>query len=259
MQPQQILSDQQITIKRGRTNGLGFEPAFNSFFDFYLDTRYFDPPLLRFQDVAFFLYLRKNLNDNDPNREMPSIRAMRKKFGVSQDLIEGMLGRLDRAKLVVKVSGLRTGIRNARNEYILSDPISQLEQFLTIRDMGLFDVAEIGTLQNGDHVAEIGTYVCAGNRYTPAPEIGTPEQTSINREIWTNILSILNQHLGHDQTTFFDGSRLESLEGGIATIVTNRAASVDWLNRQMGPQLRRMLSVETGSKISAVVVRLAAA
>lgn len=266
MQPQQILSSQQITLKRGRTNGLGFEPAFNSFFDYYLDTRYFKPALLQLEDVTFFLYLRKNLNDADPERSMPSRRQIFQKFGIGHARYDAIMTRLRRARLVVKASGVRTGIANTTNEYILSDPLPHLEQFLVIKEMGLFDVPEMGTYQNGGDGAEMasggGAEIAPYDGAEMAPgggaEIALLEQTSINREIWTNILSILKQHLGRDQATFFDGSQLESLAGGTATIVTNKAHAVDWLNRQMGPQLRRMLTVETGSKISAVVVHLGA-
>ncbi|GEM_PF-3653333 len=59
MHAEQILEDQILYVKRGRFNGLGFEPAFNSYFDFYLDCKYFGEPLLELQDVTFHLYLRK--------------------------------------------------------------------------------------------------------------------------------------------------------------------------------------------------------
>lgn len=76
MKPEKILEEQRITVKRGRTNGLGFEPAWNCFFDFYLSTRYVDPPLLQLEDVTFFLFIRKNINDSNPDWHMPSIRQI---------------------------------------------------------------------------------------------------------------------------------------------------------------------------------------
>ena len=45
MRAKDILEDQIIHVKRGRLNGLGFEPAFNSYFDFYLSAKYFGEPL----------------------------------------------------------------------------------------------------------------------------------------------------------------------------------------------------------------------
>ena len=115
-----ILEDQVIVVKRGRSNGLGFEPAFNSYFDFYLDTKYFGQSLLQLQDVTFHLFLRKNLNDQNPSWKMPTLRRMRQKFGISNDRIYAMFMRLEKAHLLTKESGTRTGVINTRNNYILS-------------------------------------------------------------------------------------------------------------------------------------------
>ncbi len=76
MRADKILDDQIIHVKRGRLNGLGFEPAFNSYFDFYLSSKYFGEPLLELEDLGLHLYLRKNLNDTNKKWKMPTIRQM---------------------------------------------------------------------------------------------------------------------------------------------------------------------------------------
>lgn len=119
-------------MKRGRSNGLGFEPCFNSYFDFYLNSQYFGEPLLQLEDVTLHLFLRKNLNDRNKAWKMPTIRQMMKRFGISQVKLYAMLTRLERAHLLTKESGTRVGTVNARNDYILSDPIATLTEFLEL-------------------------------------------------------------------------------------------------------------------------------
>src|SRR5205814_7359531 len=124
---------------RGRQNSFGWEPCWNSYFDFYLDAKWFGEPLLELQDVTFHLYLRKNLNDRNPQWKMPAYRQMKKKFGVSYDKIEAMLRRLDAAHLLKKESGVRReNGYNTRNNYILSDPIPTLDEFLTVAGESVF-------------------------------------------------------------------------------------------------------------------------
>jgi hypothetical protein len=106
MNVHEILADQVIHVKRGRMNGLGFEPAFNSYFDFYASSKYVDPPLLQLEDIAFHLFLRKNLNDKNPAWQMPSVRQIRKKFRIGQHKLEAMLKRLEQAHLLQKESGV---------------------------------------------------------------------------------------------------------------------------------------------------------
>jgi hypothetical protein len=61
MKPEHILEEQWITVKQGRMNGPGFEPAFNSFFNFCLNRKYVDPSLLQLEDVTFFFSSVKTL------------------------------------------------------------------------------------------------------------------------------------------------------------------------------------------------------
>src|SRR6266508_5395225 len=138
MNASKILEEHTIVLKRGRFNGLGLVLAFNSSFAFYASTKSVMPALLQLEDISFHLYLRKNLNDKDPSWQMPSIRQMRKKFGIGQHKIEAMLKRLGEAHLLGKVSGSREGEWITRNTYILSDPVQNLEEFLTIAREGLF-------------------------------------------------------------------------------------------------------------------------
>ena len=137
MNANDILSDQVIHVKRGRSNGLGFEPAFNSYFDFYLSSKYFGQPLLELEDVTLHLYLRKNLNDTNKTWKMPTIRQMMIKFGISQKKLTTILKRLEQAHLLFKESGVKGGM-TVRNDYILSDPIPSLNEFLGVAAENLF-------------------------------------------------------------------------------------------------------------------------
>ena len=73
MNATEILTD-QIILKKGRFTNFGFEPCSNAFFDFYVSPKYISPALLKLEDVAFHLFLRKNLNDRDPTWRMPTMR-----------------------------------------------------------------------------------------------------------------------------------------------------------------------------------------
>src|SRR5687768_5078769 len=77
--------EQAMYVKQGRYIDFGFEPCANAFFDFYVNPKYIDPPLLDIQDVGFFLFLRKNVNPKSPSWKMPSIRQMKRRLGVGQD------------------------------------------------------------------------------------------------------------------------------------------------------------------------------
>src|SRR2546421_3030719 len=140
MNTSRILEDQVIHVKRGRANSFGFEPAWNAYFDFYLSTKYFDEALLELEDVTFHLFLRKNLNDRNPDWKMPTIRQIKKRFGIGQAKIEAMLARLANAHLLEKESGVGKDDngQNVDNNYTLSDPIPTLNEFLAVAAAGLF-------------------------------------------------------------------------------------------------------------------------
>jgi hypothetical protein len=255
----QILEDQVIHVKRGRLNGLGFEPAFNSYFDFYLSPKYIDPPLLQLEDVTFHLFLRKNLNDRDPSWRMPSIRQMMRRLAISQVKIDNMMKRLDQAKLLEKVSGYRGGEDggNIPNHYILSDPLQTLEEFLAVAAAGVF---------GRDLKEEWRSDPCIENQYTPyllsmhppVSEINTYKQTSslLKQEDlwWSEILSMMKQQLT-DATYYstLEGSQLQSLTEGRATVLLNRPAAREWCERQLGKRISDLLTIESKQKITCVV------
>jgi hypothetical protein len=173
MNASQILEDQVIHVKRGRLNAMGFEPCWNAYFDFYLSPKYIDPPLLQLEDVTFHLFLRKNLNDQNPQWRMPSIRQMMRRLDTGQRKIEAMMRRLDEAHLLEKVSGYRAGTdgENIPNHYILSDPIPELAEFLAVAAEGYFPRLPKEAWQElMDPVRETRTpppRPCTRNAYTP--------------------------------------------------------------------------------------------
>jgi hypothetical protein len=122
-----ILDRQIIRLKRRCMNSFGFEPAWNAYFDFYLSSKYVQQPLLQLEDVTFHLFLRKNLNDQDPAWQMPSMRQIKRRLGIGQDRIEAMIERLVTVHLLEKVSGEEQGEKGEHmpNTYLLSHPISR--------------------------------------------------------------------------------------------------------------------------------------
>jgi hypothetical protein len=239
-----ILEDQVIHVKRGRLNGLGFEPAFNSYFDFYASTKYLDPPLLQLEDIAFHLFLRKNLNDSNPKWKMPTIRQIRKKFRMGQHKIEAMLKRLEAAHLLRKESGVGKGEygRNTRNDYILSDPLQTLEEFLIVAQEGVF----------GAPLKE--EWLCTQNEYTVNPSwvhsgvliLSTDQQTlTAEQGVWKNVLEQLKLCMpAATFSMFMQDTELLSLAEGVATIATPKPHTVDWLRNRLGPKIKRAIECE---------------
>lgn len=178
----QILEDQVIHVKRGRTNQFGFEPAWNAYFDFYLSSKYLEEPLLKLEDVTFHLFLRKNLNDGDPTWHMPSIRQMKRRLGVGQDRVWAMLERLEKARLLTKKSGKNKGknASNVANTYELSDPIPTLPEFLYVARAGEFLYALREEFLDTP-VPESGTPPVPDSGTPPVPESGTHKHTSFKQ------------------------------------------------------------------------------
>jgi len=262
-----ILEDQVIHVKRGRTNGLGFEPAFNSYFEFYLCSKYFDPPLLQMEDVTFHLYLRKNINDRQKDWRMPTIRQMMKHFSTGQRKLNQMMERLAAAHLLTKQSGWSDTEKIMRNDYILSDPIPTLAEFLTVASEGVFgrelqpefSVREMNTLNQETPVSvrEVDTLNEASVREMNTPsvrEMDTDQQTSINKQTakttdeappWEKALEDLRFHLGPNRfEKFLDGATLLKIENGIAVICTPLAYAKDFIGNRLSGHLCRSLSVE---------------
>jgi len=182
MNSSEILDGQTIVLKRGRLNGLGFEPAWNSYFDFYISPKYISPSLLKLEDMSLHLFLRKNLNDKDPTWKMPTIRQMKHKLGVSYDRLHAMMTRLEKAHLLFKESGLRKGEggENIRNTYILSDPIQDLAEFLVVAAAGVFPHPLKGEWNQSMRLGPCPNFRNTLSRFSghpPVPEIGTDQQT----------------------------------------------------------------------------------
>ena len=109
MNASEILEGQTIILKRGRMNSYGYEPAWNSYFDFYISPKYVNPSLLKLEDMSLHLFLRKNINDRDPSWKMPTIKQMKTKLGVSYDRLYAIMARLEKAHLLYKESGVKKG------------------------------------------------------------------------------------------------------------------------------------------------------
>lgn len=244
MNSNQILSDQVIHLKRGRMNRFGWEPAWNSYFDFYLNTKYFEKPLLELEDVTFHLYLRKNLNDTNPSWRMPSMRQMQRRFSIGQHRIESIINRLELAHLLKKESGYRAGPdgMNIRNDYILSDPIQTAEEFVAVAAEGVFryplkqEWCSRNDYSPGDPVAETATLGEAG--------LATQEQTLI-KQTWDKILdSLKSTMLPTTFNMFLADTKLE-INGQTALIKTPNTFAHDWLQNRMKEKLLKLLNHET--------------
>jgi hypothetical protein len=258
MKPERILEEQRITVKRGRTNSLGFEPAFNSYFDFYLSSKYVDPPLLHLEDVTFHLFLRKNLNDNNPEWKMPSYRQIQRKFRIGQGKLTAMMSRLERAKLLVKVSGVRTDGPNVTNDYVLGDPIPHVDEFLAVLAAGFFDPA---SESDAPPASKMDAPPASESDAPPASILDADQQTSIQHTseeanyavLWQNVQELLRQHVPAETFRLFIADiQLHTIEGDMATIRTPNAKAVDWLKAQMTKPICRLLTAETGEPVTAI-------
>lgn len=267
MNASQILDEQIIHVKRGRMNGLGFEPAFNSYFDFYLSPKYIDPPLIKLEDAMFHLFLRKNLNDRNPQWKMPSFRQMKKRLAISQDKIEVMIKRLHDAHLLQKQSGYRKGDEgeNLPNTYLLSDPIPTLEEFLVVAGAGAFprplQEEWQGFVETRQSV-QVSDLAYTEERYTPVPESGTPpvpesstykqtlksKQTSENSvdPRWEKSLEELKMQMPKNTfDMFLGGTKLVSVEDAVAVVRITNAYAKDWVEQRLGSKIARSLGVDS--------------
>jgi hypothetical protein len=259
--------DQSLYVKQGRYIDFGFEPCANAFFDFYVNPKYIDPPLLDIQDVGFFLFLRKNVNPKNPSWKMPSIRQMKRRLGVGQDRLTAIMGRLEHTGLLVKESGIGQGGKgeNISNTYLLSDPLPTLVEFLyAFKDelkeewriylFSLDPVPDLGT----PPVPETGTYVPEVG--TPAvPDLGTHKQTSYKQtdwdDIWSSVLESLRGQL--PQSTYYsfvEPTRLTELCNGVATITLPNIKAKDWIENRLARQLKQLLSIEGKMQIDTIRV-----
>ncbi|HEU5326485.1 MAG TPA: hypothetical protein VFU78_00250 [Thermomicrobiales bacterium] len=114
----------------------GFETAWNEYFDCYASTTYVTRPLIRLEDIAYHLYLKKNINPTNPRWELPSFRQLKKILGLSQDKLQGIEERLGVAGLLVKESGVGKGSKgeNVANDYVLYEPLEVTEFLLAVAE-----------------------------------------------------------------------------------------------------------------------------
>jgi hypothetical protein len=260
MHSSEILEDQVIYLKRGRTNSFGWEPCWNAYFDFYLSSKYIDPPLLELEDVTFHLYLRKNLNDSNPSWRMPSYRQIKRKFRIGQKKIDAMLTRLDDAKLLKKVSGFRAGdeAENISNHFILSDPIPTLSEFLQVASDNLFSrplKTEWSAVLTETTLYPKEVQGVPISDADPVPERGTQQQTLKTEQdgIWSAVLQFLQLSLSSESyQNYLRGSRLLKIEGECATVGLLRPEFIEWMQCQMAGKIAKLLTAEGGKEVESV-------
>jgi hypothetical protein len=254
-------------VKQGRYIDFGFEPCANAFFDFYVNPKFIDPPLLDLQDVGFFLFLRKNVNPKNPAWKMPSIRQMKRRLGVGQDRLLAIMKRLEHTGLLVKETGLGQGEKGANisNTYLLSDPLPTLAEFLyAFQDelkeewkaylASLDPVPEMGTggvPETGTGVPETGT--------AAVPDSGTHKQTSDQQtawdDLWLSVLDLLRLQMPYTTyLTFVEPTRLVDFRDGTATIALRNPLAKDWVENRLAWQLKKLLAIESKTKVEAIRV-----
>ena len=135
------VEDSLVPITKGKEGlrGFGFEPAFNEFYDLYASDRVLSKPILRLEDIALYLYLRKCVNVERDDWRPPSIRHLARKFKIGTGKVYRILERLEKAHLLRKVSGVRETASNEPNQYTLFDPLSE-EEFIRAAEAGVFPV-----------------------------------------------------------------------------------------------------------------------
>ena len=130
------VEDSLVPITKGKEGlrGFGFEPAFNEFYDLYASDRVLSKPILRLEDIALYLYLRKCVNVERDDWRPPSMRHLARKFKIGTGKVYRILERLEKAHLLRKVSGVRES-GNMPNQYTLFDPLSE-EEFVRAAEAG---------------------------------------------------------------------------------------------------------------------------
>jgi hypothetical protein len=136
------IEDSLVPITKGKEGlrGFGFEPAFNEFYDLYASDKVLGNPILRLEDIALYLYLRKCVNVDRDDWNPPSIRHLRRKFKISSGKLYTILERLEKAHLLRKQSGVREEGANVPNRYALFDPLPE-EEFVSAAEAGAFPVS----------------------------------------------------------------------------------------------------------------------
>jgi hypothetical protein len=177
--PEYHIEDNLVPITKGKDGlrGFGFEPAFNEFYDLYASDKVLSKPILRLEDIALYLYLRKCVNVDRDDWNPPSIRHLRRKFKISSGKIYTILERLEKAHLLRKQSGVREEGGNVPNRYALFDPLPE-EEFVDAAEAGVFsapirDHSKGRTRERTGGVPESEQGVCLRrNRGVPESEQG---------------------------------------------------------------------------------------
>jgi hypothetical protein len=177
--PEYHIEDNLVPITKGKEGlrGFGFEPAFNEFYDLYASDKVLSKPILRLEDIALYLYLRKCVNVDRDDWNPPSIRHLRRKFKISSGKIYTILERLEKAHLLRKQSGVREEGGNVPNRYALFDPLPE-EEFVDAAEAGVFsapirDHSKGRTRERTGGVPESEQGVCLRrNRGVPESEQG---------------------------------------------------------------------------------------
>jgi hypothetical protein len=191
--PEYRIEDSLVPITKGKEGlrGFGFEPAFNEFYDLYASDKVLSKPILRLEDIALYLYLRKCVNVEQDDWKAPSVRHLKRKFRIGADTLYGILERLERAHLLRKVSGVRES-GNMPNQYNLFDPLSE-EQFVKAAKAGAFPVPTRDDLRDGEPrkgVPISGTGVCPSQEQGCAHprNMGVPASGTITDLCETDLL-----------------------------------------------------------------------
>jgi len=172
------LEESLVPITKGKEGlrGFGFEPAFNEFYDLYASDRVLSKPILRLEDIALYLYLRKCVNVQRDDWRPPSIRHLGRKFKIGSGKVYRVLERLEKAHLLRKVSGVRES-GNMPNQYTLFDPLSE-EEFVRAAEAGALPESMCDDWRGcarerrgGARQAEQGVYL-ERNRGVPEAEQG---------------------------------------------------------------------------------------
>lgn len=193
-------SKRRVRLADGQRKG--FETAWNEYFDCYATTTYLETPLIRLEDIAYHLYLKKNINPTNPRWELPSFRQLKRILGLSQDKIQGIESRLGAAGLLLKESGVGKGRKgeNVANDYLLYEPRA-LADFLidvtsgrlagSLNEKGQRRLAELRerytdvqmtSEETGIGTAEEGaTAVAQANAAPPTPAPISPHSSSVIR------------------------------------------------------------------------------
>jgi hypothetical protein len=257
--------DDQVILKKGRLNGVELEPAYNSYFDFYISTKYVTPQLIRLEDAMFHLFLRKNLNIHNPNWKMPSIRQMMCRLSIGQKKIEGVMFNLERAHLLTKESGFRKGERglNLQNTYVLSDPLQTLSEFIAVAQEGLFPyplreewrtkdtcMPEAYTLPSDNDTCMPEAYtrvvvahtppVCLAHIHKQTPFKQTSEKQSFD-PAFAELRSSMPEKT-FDQ--FLTGARFLGVEEGVAVIGLLNGYAKGWIENRMANRIKQVFKAE---------------